>query len=81
METEPLQHLTEQSAGVGNWMLTVVSDSKEEEYRWTKGSASGTGRKIEYVLVSKDITQYCQGIYKKTGKEPTATQKLEEAKK
>ena len=68
MDTEPLQHLTEQSAGVINLMLKVDSEPRESEYKWNKGSASGTGRKLEYVLVSEDGTQYCEGIYKRIGK-------------
>ena len=81
MDTEPLQHLTEQSAGVGNWMLTVVSEPHESEYTWNKGGDKhGTGRKLEYVLVSEDCTQYCEGVYKRIGKEPRATDNFEQAK-
>ena len=64
MDTEPLQHLTEQSAGVGNWMLTLVSEPREVEYTWNKAGKSGNGRKLEYILMSEDDTQYCEGIYK-----------------
>ena len=81
METEPLQHLTEQSARVGSWMLAVASDPREVEYAWNKGEKSGKGRKLEYVLISEDGTQYCEGIYKRAGKEPKATENFEKAKK
>ena len=54
MDTEPLQHLTEQSAGVGSWILKLVNDPQESEYQWNKGNYSGVGRKLEYVLVSED---------------------------
>ena len=80
MDTEPLQHLTEQSAGVGKWMLKVVHEPREIDYTWSKGSVSGTGRKLEYNLVSDDSSQYCEGIYKKVGKEPNATKNFEQAK-
>ena len=81
MDTQPLQHLTEQSACVINLMLKVESEPRESEYLWNKGGASGTGRKLEYVLVSEDCTQYCEGICKRTGKEPKATENFELAKK
>ena len=77
MDTEPLQHLTDQSAGVGSWMLKVVREPQQSEYKWNKGKASGTGRKLECLLVSEDGTQYCEGIYKRIGREPKATQEFE----
>ena len=80
MDTEPLQHLTEQSAGVGCWMLKLVNEARESEYKWNKGNNSGTGRKLEYVLVSEDGAQYCEGVYKKIGKEPKATHDFDKAK-
>ena len=79
-DTEPLHDLTEQSAGVGTWILTVVNDAVESEYNWRKGTYSGTGRKLEYVLVSADVTQYCEGVYKRSGKEPKATENFDRAK-
>ena len=81
MDTEPLQHLTEQNAGVGSWMLAVVSDPREAEYKWNKGEKSGAGRKLDYALASEDGTQYCEGLYKRVGKEPKATEDFEQAKK
>ena len=62
-------------------MLILVSDPRDSEYNWTKRGASGTGRKLEYVLVSEDGTQYCEGVYKRIGKEPNATENFELAKK
>ena len=79
MSTEPLQHLTEQSAGVGAWMLKVIEEPQEENYTWNKSGKSGVGRKLSCVLVSEDHTQYCGGVYKKQGKEPQATQNYKQA--
>ena len=42
---------------------------------------SSKGRKLEYVLVSEDETQYCEGICRRMGKEPKATENFEQAKK
>ena len=81
MDTEPLQHLTEQSAGVASWMLTLVKEPRDSEYKWNKGEKSGTGRKLECILVSEDGAQYCEGVYKRTGKEPQATENFQQAKK
>ena len=81
MDTEPLQHLTEQSAGVGSWMLILVNEPCESEYKWNKGKDAGTGRKLDCVLVSPDGTQYCEGVYKRIGKEPKATENFEQPKK
>ena len=46
-----------------------------------KGNKSGTGRKLEWLLVSEDSTEYCPGVYKKAGKEPQATKEFNEMKK
>ena len=62
-------------------MLKLVNEPLETEYKWNTGDLSGTGRKLEYMLASPDSTQYCEGIFKKMGKEPKATQKFDEAKK
>ena len=62
MDTEPLQHLTEQSTGVGAWMLKLVNEPLETEYKWNKENISGHRRKLEYMLVSPDSTQYCEGL-------------------
>jgi len=81
MATLPLQHLTEQSAGVGAWMLKVAMEPQEISYTWTQGGQNKTGRKLEFVLVSEDSTKYCQGLIKRWGKEPTATQNFDAAKR
>ena len=79
MATEPLQNLTEQSAGVGTWLLSVVNVPRSVEYTWTKGSSSGTSKKLECLLVSEDSTQYCLGRYTRKGKEPVASQNFKAA--
>ena len=81
MDTEPLQNLTEQSAGVGSWMLKVVNEPRDSTYEWNTEKRSGTGRKLEYLLLSEEASQYCEGVYKRMGKEPKATENLEQAKK
>ena len=81
MATEPLQNLTEQSAGVGEWMLQIAGVPKDSEYEWAKGSKAGKGRKLVLLLVSEDSSKYCMGVYKRLGKEPKATDQFEAAKK
>ena len=81
MTTEPLHHLTEQSAGVGTWMVKVAMEPCEVTYSWTKANRTNTGRKLEFVLVSDDATKYCQGVYQRRGKEPKATEDFEAAKR
>ena len=73
MATEPLQNLTEQSAGVGVWLLSVASGPRPVEYTWTKASQTGTDKKFGCLLVSDESTQHCIGVYKRKGKEPDAT--------
>ena len=57
MTTEPLHHLTEQSAGVGTWMVKVAMEPCDLTYSWTKASRTYQGRKLEFVLVSDDATK------------------------
>lgn len=68
MDAEPLQNLTQQSGGVGRWLVTVVMPPREVTYNWNKGGKSGEGKKLQYLLVSQDGAQYCEGIYKRSGK-------------
>ena len=70
---EPLGNLTEQSARVGTWMLSVATNPRSEDYTWSKGGAKGTGKKFECLLVSQDSTEYCLGLFRKRRKEPAAT--------
>ena len=76
MLREPLANLTEQSARVGTWLLSVATAPRSEEYKWTKGTASGTGKKFECLLVSEDSSEYCLGLFRKRGKEPAATKEF-----
>ena len=80
MDAEPLQTLTEQSGGVGRWLLTVVMPPKEVIYNWNRGGKSGEGKKLQYLLVSEDGAQYCEGSYRRIGKEPKATDDYNKAK-
>ena len=80
MDAEPLQNLTEQSAGVGSWLVTCAMPPQEVTYTWNKGGRSGEGRKLQFLLVSQDGTQYCEGCYKRMGKEPKATEQFSAAK-
>ena len=80
MDAEPLQNLTEQSGGVGRWLVAVVTPPQEVTYSWNKGGKSGEGKKLLYLLVSKDGTQYCEGSYNRRGKEPKATEDYNKAK-
>ena len=80
MDTEPLQTLTEQSGGVGRWLLTVVMPPQEVTYKWNRGGKSGEAKKLQYLLVSEDGAQYCEGSYRRIGKEPKATDDYNKAK-
>ena len=80
MATEPLRALTEQSAGVGAWMVRVATEPEQSEYTWQKQGRSGKGCKFECLLVSEDSEEYCMGTFKRLGKEPKATQDFKEAK-
>ena len=80
MATEPLRALTEQSAGVGAWMVRLATEPEESEYTWQKHTRSGKGRKLEFLLVSEDSEEYCMGTFKRMGKEPKATQDFNAAK-
>ena len=80
MDAEPLQNLTEQSGGVGRWLVTVVMPPREIVYKWSKGGKSGEGKRLLYLLVSEDGAQYCEGSYRRIGKEPKATDDFNKAK-
>ena len=80
MDAEPLQNLTEQSGGVGCWLVTVVMPPREVIYTWNKGGKSGPGKTSEYLLVSEDDAQYCEGRYMRKEKEPKATVDYNKAK-
>ena len=80
MNAEPLQNLTEQSGGVGRWLVIVGMNPREVTYKWNKGGKSGEGKKLEFLLVSEDASQYCEGMYKRIGKEPKATDDYNKAK-
>ena len=53
---------------------------QEVKYNWNKGGKSGEGKKLQYILASEDGAQYCEGIYKRIGKEPKATDDYNKAK-
>ena len=79
MQTEPLENLTEQSAGVGTWLLSVATVPRSEEYKWSKGNVSGTSKKFECLLVSEDSSLYCMGLFRKRGRDPGATNEFNAA--
>ena len=76
MVTEPLGNLTEQSARVGAWLLSVVTAPRTDEYQWSRGNTTGSGKKFECLLVSEDSTEYCLGLFRRKGKEPGATKEF-----
>ena len=80
MSSQPLPELTEQSAGVGAWILKVSGEAQASTYPWNKNGKSGKGARLDWVLVSEDSTQYCQGLYKRKGQEPAATREIDAAK-
>ena len=47
-----------------------------EEYRWTKGNTTSTGKKFECLLVPEDSTEYCLGLFRRKGKEPDTTKEF-----
>ena len=74
---EPLLNLSEQSARIGMWRLSVATDPRTEEYTYGRlpdpRSGKGKGKKFECLLVSDDSDAYCMGQFKRKGKEPAAT--------
>ena len=80
MDAEPLQNLTEQSAGVGRWLVSCVMPPREVTYNWNNNGKSGEGKKLLLFLVSENATQYCEGSYRRIGKEPKATDDFKKAK-
>ena len=76
MQVAPLASLTQQSARVGTWLLSVATAPRSEENKWGKANASGTGKKFECLLVSEDSTESCLGVFRKRGKEPAATKEF-----
>ena len=65
MAMEPLPNLSEQSARIGMWLLSVATDARVEEYTYTKGTGKGKGKKFEVLLVSDDSDAYCLGQFRK----------------
>ena len=65
MDAEPLQNLTEQSGGVGRWLVIIGMSPREVTYKWNKGGKSGEGKRLQYPSVSEDGAQYCEGSYKR----------------
>ena len=80
MDAEPLQNFTEQSGGVGRWLVPCVMPPREVTYNWSKHGKSGEGKQLLLLLVSEDATQYCEGSYRRIGKEPKATDDFKKAK-
>ena len=60
MDAEPLQNLTEQSGGVGRWLVIVVMPPREVIYTWNKWGKYWEGKRLEYLLPSEDGAQYCE---------------------
>ena len=61
-------------------MLIVARNPWKVGYQWNKNGKSGTGHKLEVVLMSEDSTQYCEDVFRKKGKEPQATKDVDAAK-
>ena len=76
---EPLLNLSEQSARVGTWLLSVATHPRMEEYTYNKGTGKGSGKKFECLLVSDDSNTYCLGQFRRKGKEPAATNEFKAA--
>ena len=76
---EPLPNLSEQSARIGTWLLSVATHPRVEEYTYGKGTGKGKGKgkKFECLLVSDDSDAYCLGQFRKKGKEPAATNEFQ----
>ena len=80
MVAEPLRNLTKQSAGIGKWTLKVATEPSDQECKWTKNGQSNTGRKLECIFVSGVSEEYCQGTFKRYGKEPQASKDFQAMK-
>ena len=79
MAMEPLPNLSEQSARIGEWLLSAATDPRAEDYTYTKGTGKGNGKKFECLLVSGDSNAYCLGQFRRKGKEPVATNEFKAA--
>ena len=73
MAMEPLPNLSEQSARIGTWLLSVATHPRVENYTYSKGAGKGSGQKFECLFVSEDSNAYCLGQFRRKGKEPGAT--------
>ena len=65
MASEPLQNLTEQSARVGTWLLSVATDPRPEEYTWNEGTGKGHGKKLGAEIKESIAIQYRSGNVRK----------------
>ena len=79
LSMEPLPNLSEQSARIGTWLLSVATQPRVEDYTYTKGAGKGSGKKFECLLVSDDSNAYCMGQFRRKGKEPGATNEFKAA--
>ena len=79
MATDPLQNLTEQSARIGTWLLSVASDPRTDVYSFSKGKGKSEGMKFECLLVSENSEEYCLCQFRRKGKEPAATREFNAA--
>ena len=79
MAMEPLPNLSEQSARIGTWLLSVATHPRAEDYTYAKGAGKGSGKKLECLLVSDDSDAYCMGQFRRKGKEPGATAEFKAA--
>ena len=70
---EPLQNLTPQSAAVGEWLITAVTDPMEIDYKWQRNGKTGWSKKLTMLFASQDSSIYCTAVYRKSGAEPSAS--------
>ena len=51
---EPLPNLSEQSARIGTWLLSVATPPRVEEYTYGKGSGKGKGNSRKQILAQSE---------------------------
>ena len=63
----PLRELTQQSGGIGTWLLQVAEAPRVCEYQYTWNGKSCSGKRFEMILLSPEAGSYCIGQYKRRG--------------
>ena len=78
-EYQSLKELTQQSAGIGMWLLQVAEAPRDWEYTYTFNGHKCTGRRFEAILVSPDASVYCIGAFRRKQDNAAGNKKFADA--